>query len=99
MGSLRISPNANGQTLGNKLLQNQVGIIIRHVVFNVQLVNILKRLSAEHLYDVRFVLYSRVCSSFHYKRLFKTPSRSEERRVGKECRSQWWPLEENKKEK
>src|SRR5438034_10252407 len=28
-----------------------------------------------------------------------TPRRSEERRVGKECRSRWWPYHEKKKKK
>src|SRR5206468_13094292 len=36
--------------------------------------------------------------TFFSRRAAQYPIRSEERRVGKECRSRWWPDQEKKKE-
>src|SRR6266542_6556421 len=35
----------------------------------------------------------------HSTPVFRSPKRSEERRVGKECRSRWWPYNLEKKQK
>ena len=49
------------------------------------------------LLNWHIVIATRDCVHFFYVTLFHSVLRSEERRVGKECRSRWSPYHEKKK--